>query len=100
MSYQKEFKKALISQPHCILGKKGANNKFIDNVNLLLKRYKIIKIKALKSGTSNSNIKELANNISKRTNSYLLDVRGKMFILSLYNIKKFNYNRVQDNLDA
>jgi RNA-binding protein YhbY len=90
LSYQKEFKKALISQPHCILGKKGPNSKFIDHVNLLLKRYKTIKIKALKSGIPNSNIKELANEISKRTNSYLLDVRGKIFILSLYDIKKYN----------
>jgi len=90
LSYRKEFKKALISQPHCILGKKGVSNKFIDHVNLLLKRYKIIKIKALKSGETNSNIKELANEISKLTNSYLLDVRGKIFILSLNNIKKFN----------
>lgn len=90
MSYEKDFKKALLSTPHCILGKKGISNKFIDHVNLLLKRYKVIKIKALKTAATKSNIKELANEIAKLTSSYLIDIRGKIFILSLYDIKKFN----------
>ena len=90
MSYEKDFKKALLSTPHCILGKKGINNKFIDHVNLLLKRYEIIKIRALKTVATKLNIKELANEVAKLTNSYLIDIRGKIFILSLYDIKKFN----------
>lgn len=90
MSYQKEFKKALLSQPHCILGKHGVSNEFISHVTNLLKRYKIIKVKALKSVATKSNINKLAHQISKLTNSYLIDVRGKIFILTLYDIKKFN----------
>ncbi len=90
MSYQKEFKKALLSQPHCILGKHGVSDEFISHVAKLLKRYKIIKVKALKSVATKSNIKELAQKISKLTNSYLVDIRGKIFILSLYKIEKFN----------
>ncbi|UCC21020.1 MAG: YhbY family RNA-binding protein [Promethearchaeota archaeon] len=89
MSYQKEFKKALLSQPHCILGKHGLSNEFISHVTKLLKRYKIIKIKALKSVATKSNIKEMAHKISKLTNSYLLDIRGRIFILSLFDIRKF-----------
>ncbi|KKN11653.1 hypothetical protein LCGC14_1024430, partial [marine sediment metagenome] len=53
----------------------------------LLKRNKIIKIKALKSGVR-SNINELAYEVSRLTSSHLVDVRGRIFILSLYNIKK------------
>jgi RNA-binding protein YhbY len=53
----------------------------------LLKRYKVIKIKALKTIATKLNIKELATKISKLTNSYLIDVRGKVFILSLKPIK-------------
>ncbi|MFX1420075.1 MAG: YhbY family RNA-binding protein [Promethearchaeota archaeon] len=90
MSYQKEFKKALLSQPHCILGKHGISNEFINHVTKLLKRYKIIKVKALKSFATKSNIKEIAQQISKLTNSYLLDIRGKIFILSMYDIRKSN----------
>jgi RNA-binding protein YhbY len=90
MSYQKEFKQALLSQPHCILGKHGVSDEFINHVVKLLKRYKTIKVKALKSVATKKNIKELAQKISKLTNSYLIDIRGKIFILSLYKIKKIN----------
>lgn len=90
MDYQKEFKKALLSQPNCTLGKQGITEEFIRHVTKLLKRYKIIKIKALKSVATKSNIKTLANKISQLSNSYLIDVRGKMFILSLYDFDKSN----------
>jgi len=90
MSYQKEFKKTLLSQPHCILGKYGVSDEFISHVTKLLKRYKIIKVKALKAIATKSNIEELAQKIAKLTNSYLIDIRGKIFILSLYDIEKFN----------
>jgi RNA-binding protein YhbY len=86
MSYQKEFKQALLSQPHCILGKHGVSDEFVNHVTNLLKRYKIIKVKALKSVATNTNIKELAQKISNLTNSYLIDIRGRIFILSLYKI--------------
>ncbi len=90
MDYQKEFKSTLSSQPNCILGKSGITNEFVNHVNKLLKRYKVIKIKALRSVATKSNIKELANKISELTNSYLIDVRGKIFILSLHDFNKFN----------
>ncbi|MFX0037702.1 MAG: YhbY family RNA-binding protein [Promethearchaeota archaeon] len=89
MSYQKEFKNALHSHPHCILGKRGISDEFINHVTKLLKRYKIIKVKALKSVVTKSNMEELAQKVSNLTNSYLLDIRGKIFVLSLYNIKRF-----------
>ena len=90
MDYQQEFKNALLSQPHCILGKNGISHEFISHVLQLLKRYKIIKIKALRSIATRANINELANKISNLTNSHLLDVRGKIIILSKYHIEKLN----------
>ncbi len=90
MDYQKEFKKALLTQPHCILGKRGITKEFIQHVSKLLKRYKVIKIKTLKTFASQSNIKNIALETSKLTNSYLLDLRGKTFILSLEPIDKAN----------
>jgi len=89
MSYQKEFKKTMLSHPHCILGKQGVSDEFISHVTEQLRRFKIIKVKALKSVATKSNIKELAQKTSKLTNSYLIDIRGKIFILSLYNFTKF-----------
>ena len=86
MEYQKEFKKALLSPPHCILGKSGITNEFISHVAKFLKRYRVVKIKALKTIASKSNIKDLANKISQLTNSDLLDVRGRIFILSFKSI--------------
>ena len=43
----------------------------------------MIKIKALKTIATSSNIKELATKISETTNSKIIDVRGKMIILSI-----------------
>ena len=88
MSYQNEFKKVLLSSPHATLGKKGLTDEFLTHVQRLLKRYKIIKIKILKSIATRSNIKNIASQISQATDSYVLDVRGKTIIVSKHQIKK------------
>ena len=85
MDYQEQYKKVLLSAPHCILGKKGITKEFIEHVATLLKRNKIIKIKALKTIGTKENITVLANHISKSTNSKILDIRGKMIILEKNN---------------
>jgi len=90
MSHQNEFKKALLSPPHAILGKKGITEEYIAHIQHLLKKYKIIKIKMLKSIATKTNIRNIAEHLSNSTNSYLLDIRGKTIILSLKNIKKEN----------
>jgi len=88
MSYQNEFKKVLLSSPHATLGKKGLTDEFLTHVQRLLKRYKIIKIKILKSIATKSNIAGFADKISQATNSYVVDVRGKMIVISVNEIKK------------
>lgn len=88
MDYHEEFKKVLLGDPHCILGKKGSTLEFLEHVSKLLKRYKIIKIKALKSIAENTPVKALAEDITEKTQSYLIDVRGKTFIISKNPIKK------------
>ena len=90
MSYQNEFKKVLLSSPHATLGKKGLTDEFLTHVQQLLKRYKTIKIKVLKSIATKSNINSFANQISQETNSYVVDVRGKMIVISVYELKKKN----------
>ena len=88
MDYTEDFKKVLLSEPHEILGKKGITQEFVNHTIKLLKRYKIIKIKALKSIANKSNIKEIASQIADLTESNLLDVRGFTFIVSKYSINK------------
>lgn len=90
MSYQDQFKKVLLSSPHATLGKNGITEAFLTHVQQLLKRYKVIKIKVLKSIATKSNITSFANQISQATNSHILDVRGKMIIFSVMELKKKN----------
>ncbi len=90
MSHQNEFKKVLLSPPHATLVKKGITEDFIRHVQHLLIKYKIIKIKMLKSIATKTNIRSIAEQISNYTNSYLLDIRGKTIIISVKNIKKGN----------
>ena len=87
---QDEFNKVLLSKPHCNLGKNGITDEFISHVRQLLKRYKIIKIKMLKSIATKSNTKSMADQISQATDSYVIDVRGKSIIISKQQIKKKN----------
>ena len=89
MLNNEDFKSVLIKSHHAVVGKKGIinNEGFINHISKLLKKYKIIKIKALRSVATKSNIVELANSISEATNAYLLDVRGRTFIISKYPIK-------------
>ena len=88
MDYQEQYKKVLLSRAHCNLGKKGITNDFVNHVQSLLKKYKIIKIHALKSIANKSNIKEIASHISQATDSYVLDIRGRMIIVSNFQLNK------------
>jgi RNA-binding protein len=78
------FKKVLLDNPHCILGKKGIedNEGFIEHVNKLLKTHKIIKIKILKTALHGKSVKEIAEELAEKSNSSLLDLRGRTLILS------------------
>lgn len=88
MGYTEEFKRVLLSDPDCILGKKGITKQFIDYVKILLKKKKIIKIKLLKSIAIRSSIEELAIKIAEKTDSIVLDIRGRIVIISNPQIEK------------
>lgn len=79
---QEYFKKVLLSSPHAILGRKGINEEYIAHLKKLLKRYKMIKVKALKSAMKYISIKDIGKMLSERTESYLIDVRGRTLVLS------------------
>lgn len=66
--------------PKIRIGKNGITEGIVQEVNMLLKRYQIVKIKCLKT-VPNEAIKAIADNIAKLTKSTIADVRGKTFIL-------------------
>ncbi|MHA1764064.1 MAG: YhbY family RNA-binding protein [Promethearchaeota archaeon] len=83
MVFKKEdFKKVLLSKPKLIIGKNGITDEFVAHLNTLFKKNKIIKVKALKSITKETPLKELGKEISQRTQSHLIDMRGRSLILS------------------
>jgi len=88
MTNSEELKKVLKAKPNCILGKKGITKEFLNHTDQLLKRYKTIKIKVLKAVTALSNMKDLANQISKATESSILDTRGNTIIISKQKLNK------------
>ncbi|MBY8982871.1 MAG: YhbY family RNA-binding protein [Candidatus Lokiarchaeota archaeon] len=90
MDLKQKFREVLLEPPHCILGKKGLNDNkgFINHIEDLLKKHKIIKIKFLKTSTNEKSIEDLIKKITEETNSYLLDHRGRTIIISRILIDK------------
>ena len=62
------------------IGKKGITEGILQEVEVLLKREQIVKIKCLKVVPTEST-KAIAQNIANITGSKILEVRGKTFIL-------------------
>lgn len=84
MNSQQKFKEVLLGDPQTILGKKGIENNegFVNHVKQLLKTHKIIKVKILKTALHDMKVDELADFIAQKTDSYLIDLRGRTIILS------------------
>lgn len=87
MPSKEDYKDVLLSKPHCRIGKLGINKDMINHILTLLKKHKIIKVKVLKSYHFDKQMENIAKEVANKTNSYLLDVRGKTFILSRNRIK-------------
>ncbi len=89
MNLRNKFQEVLHNKAQINIGKFGINSESaLDHIMKMLKREKIVKIHALKTALIEKDIKELAEEVVARTNSYLLDVRGHTFIISKNDIKK------------
>ena len=62
------------------IGKKGLTEGLILEITTVLKSHPILKIKCLKTIPKES-VKLIADNLSKLTESNVLEIRGKTFIL-------------------
>lgn len=66
--------------PKIRIGKNGITEGIVQEINMLLRRDKIVKIKCLKAVPSEAT-KAITENIAKLTKSTIVEVRGKTFIL-------------------
>jgi len=62
------------------IGKRGITEGMITEVETILKKDKLVKIKCLKI-VPTEGIKAIAENIAKLTQSKIVEIRGKTFIL-------------------
>jgi len=89
MNLRNKFFNVLHNRALVNIGKTKADSEgVINHISNMLKKEKILKIHVLKSALVDTDIKDLAEFVKNKTNSYLLDVRGHTFIISKYHIKK------------
>ncbi len=72
--------------PKIRIGKKGITEGIIQEIRIILKKDKIVKIKCLQSIPTKST-KAIAKNVSELTNSKIIEIRGKTFILGIFHTK-------------
>ena len=68
-------------KPTVCVGKEGATNQIINEINKQLKKREIIKAKILKTALKEEKTKEIASKIAAQTSSTLIEVRGHTFML-------------------
>ena len=68
-------------EPVVRLGKSGVSDAFVKEVEKLLKKRKLIKIKMLKSGLGGSDSKEIAKELAEKTGSVLVELVGMVIVL-------------------
>ena len=64
------------------IGKSGVSDSVIKEMDGLLRKYKTIRIKILRSAKQNIDKSIIADEVSKKTESRLLRARGNTFIIS------------------
>lgn len=79
-----ELKKKVRHGPaHVIIGKSGVSKAVLEEIKKRLKKEKVIKVKMLKSTlqAEGRDRFKIAEEVAKLTNSKLIEVRGRTFIL-------------------
>ena len=73
--------KAKNLDPILRIGKNGLTENGINELNKLLRKRKLIKIKLLKAAMKGKNKKELISGITEKTNSELIEAVGNIVVL-------------------
>lgn len=70
-----------IEKPTVWIGKEGATDQIISEVNSQLKKREMIKAKILKTALQEERAKDVATKVADQTESTLIEVRGHTFML-------------------
>ncbi len=81
MEKQEMKKKAKTLEPILRIGKQGVTDNVIEEIKRHLKKKHLIKIKLLRSFTENNNKKSCADEISKKTVSEIIEMKGNTIVL-------------------
>jgi len=68
-------------KPTVWIGKEGASEKIINEINRQLEQHEIVKAKIHQTALKDQEAKEIATNIATQTESTLIDMRGHTLIL-------------------
>jgi RNA-binding protein len=63
------------------IGKHGINENILDEIRNQLKRYKILRIRVLKSARDGKDRKVIAQDVSEKAKARLVSVKGNTFVL-------------------
>ena len=69
-------------KPVIRIGKNGMTENIINDIKILVKKKKIVKIKVLKSAISSATMKDIADKILKETNLKIIQLRGHSVVVS------------------
>lgn len=70
-----------IEKPTIWVGKSGVSQELLREVDKQLDKNEMVKIKILKSALENDKTKQIASKIAEQTQSSLVEMRGKTFML-------------------
>jgi len=69
-------------KPAIRIGKNGVTENIINDVKILVKKKKIVKIKVLRSALNSVTMKGIADKIVKETNLKIVQIRGHNVVIS------------------
>ena len=75
-------------QPTVWVGKEGATQQVINEINRQLEQHKVVKAKIHQTALKDQETKQIVTNIAAQTDSTLVDLRGHTFILHKKRKKK------------
>ena len=90
----KEFRIRMQGPTDIQIGKAGLTSQLTYQINILLKRYSLVKIRVLRNAPPEQDTQELADASATSTNSQVGIVRGNCFLLYTKNWK----NRIHHSL--
>ena len=68
-------------KPTVWIGKEGATQKIINEINRQLDQHEVVKAKIHQTALKTEQAKDIATNIAAQTNSTLIDIRGHTLVL-------------------